>query len=108
MPVGFFMPCYPLNQYIERLWYVDDTVPYNREKILPTGTIELMINFGSPHRLIDKADHRHYDLMRSSWVSGFQTEYLINEPVAETCMMGVRFRPGGAFAFFNIPQVRIA
>ena len=82
---------------------VDDRVPYKREKILPTGTIELMINFGSPHRLIDKRNETSFDLMQHSWVAGFQTEYLINEPVAETCMLGVRFKPGGAYPFFDFP-----
>jgi AraC-like DNA-binding protein len=82
---------------------MDDQVPYQREKILPTGTIELMINFGSPHRLIDKHDETSFTLMQDAWVAGFQTEYLINEPVAETRMLGVRFKPGGAFPFFDFP-----
>jgi AraC-like DNA-binding protein len=62
-----------------------------------------MINFGSPHRLIDKSDERRYSLMRDSWIAGFQTGYLLNEPVAETFMLGVRFKPGGAFPFFDLP-----
>ncbi len=107
MPVGFYVPRYPLNQFIECLWYVDEHVPYNREKILPTGTVELMINFGSPHRLIDKTDPTRFSLMRSSWIAGLQTAYLINEPVAETCMMGVRFKPGGAFPFLDITQAEL-
>lgn len=98
-----YSPQAPLSEYIVCLWLVDGQVPYKREKILPTATIELMINFGSPHRLIDKNDENRYDLMTDSWVAGFQTEYLINEPVAETYMMGVRFKPGGAYPFFDFP-----
>jgi AraC-like DNA-binding protein len=77
-------------------------VPYRREIILPTGRIELMINFGPPHRKYDQ-DQRRFQLMTDSWIAGFQTEYIVNEPVANTHMMGVRFKPGGAFPFFAEP-----
>ena len=97
------LPHPPLSNSIECLWIVKDQVPYRREKILPTGTIELMINFGSAHRLIDKRDEASFNLMNHSWIAGFQTEYLINEPVAETFMLGVRFKPGGAYPFFDFP-----
>ena len=100
---SIYQPQAPLAHYIDCLWLTDDRVPYKREKILPTGTIELMFNFGSPHRLIDKRDEISFNLMQHSWVAGFQTEYLINEPVAETCMLGVRFKPGGAYPFFDFP-----
>ena len=92
----------PLDQFIQCYWYVDLQVPYTREKILPTGTIELIINFGSPHRKYNAAE-TEYDLMQDCWVSGFQTGFIVNEPVAETRMMGVRFKPGGAYPFLGLP-----
>ncbi|MEM7332752.1 MAG: helix-turn-helix domain-containing protein [Chloroflexota bacterium] len=102
MNIQFYQPAPPLHQFIDCLWYVDLQVPYTREKILPSGTIELMINFGSPHRKYNQTESA-YDLMQSSWVAGFQTEFIVNEPVAETCMMGVRFKPGGAYPFLHLP-----
>lgn len=104
MQLYFLRP--PLSQFITCLWYVDLQVPYTREKILPTGTIELMINFGPPHRRYNK-DETAFDLMQKSWIAGFQTGFLVNEPVAETCMMGVRFKPGGAFPFLGLPVAEI-
>ncbi|MCC6613041.1 MAG: helix-turn-helix transcriptional regulator [Anaerolineae bacterium] len=98
-----YRPHAPLSRYVRCLWLVDDHVTYTREKILPSGFIELMINFGSPHRVIDKGDETSFNLMRQSWVAGFQTGYIINEPVAETLMLGVRFEPGGAHPFFDFP-----
>lgn len=103
MPFIAYLPHAPLSNFIDCLWIVDDHVPYKREKILPTGTIELMINFGSPHRLVDKRDETSFRLMKQSWIAGFQTEYLLNEPVAESLMLGVRFKPGGAAPFFDFP-----
>lgn len=100
MSIYLHLPAYPLNQFIECFWYVDTIVPYTREKILPTGTIELMINFGAPHRKYNQSE-TSFDLMTESWVAGFQTDYIVNEPVAETEMMGVRFKPGGAYPFLG-------
>ena len=101
-----YFPRQPLSQFITCLWYVDLQVPYTREKILPTGTIELMINFGPPHRRFNK-DETAFDLMQKSWIAGFQTGFVVNEPVAETCIMGVRFKPGGAFPFLGLPIAEI-
>jgi AraC-like DNA-binding protein len=101
-------PAPPLATYIDCLWLVNDRVPYQREKILPSGTIEVMLNFGSPHRLIDPAEEHRFSLMRHSWVAGFQTGYLLNEPIAETLMLGVRFKPGGAYPFFDLPIAELS
>lgn len=106
MTISAHFPAPPLDQFIDCFWYVDLQVPYTREKILPSGTIELMINFGSPHRRYNQAE-TSFDLMCNSWIAGFQTEFIVNEPVAETCMMGVRFKPGGAFPFLHLPVSEI-
>ncbi|MEM7800088.1 MAG: DUF6597 domain-containing transcriptional factor [Chloroflexota bacterium] len=102
MTIHFYTPASPLSQYIEALWYVDLQVPYAQEKILPTGCIELIINLGPPHMTFDQ-DGLSYKLMRDSWVAGFHTRYIINAPLAETRMFGVRFKPGGAAPFFDEP-----
>ena len=81
-------------------------MPYTREKILPTSTIELIINFGPPHRKYNSAE-TDYELMKECWIAGFQTGFIVNEPVAETCMMGVRFKPGGAYRFLDLPILEL-
>ena len=106
MSVYFRPPKPPLNRFIECFWYVDLQVPYTREKILPTSTIELIINFGPPHRKYNTAE-TDFDLMKDCWIAGFQTGFIVNEPVAETCMMGVRFKPGGAYPFLDLPILEI-
>ncbi len=103
MSLVFHVPEPPLNRYIICFWHAELQVPYTREKILPTGTVELIINFGAPFKLVDKQDAKRFTLQDQSWLVGLQTEYLINEPLAETHMIGVRFRPGGAHGFFHCP-----
>jgi hypothetical protein len=94
---ALYFPGQPLADYVECLWYVNQHVSYTREKILPTGTVELIINFGGAFKLIDPHDPAQFELNTASWLVGLQTEPLINEPLAESHMIGARFKPGGAF-----------
>lgn len=98
-----YQPRYPLSLFIECLWSQVGVVPYARDKILPTATIELMINLGSPHRVINSDDLTSFVLHCDGWIAGMQNSFLVTEAVAETEMVGVRFKPGGASPFFDFP-----
>ena len=95
-------PCPPLDRYIEGLWHADLRVTYRREKILPSPRLELIINFGAPF-LLERHVHESAMVCTDAWLVGLQTGPLVNEPLAETLMIGVRFRPGGQQPFFNLP-----
>lgn len=97
----------PLSQFIECFWCQQGIAPYSRDKILPHGTVELMINFGSPHRVLHNDNFAKFALHKDAWLSGFQSEYLVTEAVAETDMVGVRFLPGGAYPFLPLPLVEV-
>ncbi len=97
------LPAPPLSEYIECLWYINDTIQYKRERILPTGMIEIMLNFGAPFRVYDNNDTTQFTLNHDAWIAGFQTEYIINEPLAETHMMGIRLKPYGLSLLMDIP-----
>jgi AraC-like DNA-binding protein len=101
-------PPYPLSQYIEYLWGVQMPLPYKREKILPTGGIDMMINFGEPYRLINKEQERVIQHPKHSWIVGMTNEYIVSEATGTfTDMVGVRFKPGGAYAFFHFPVAEL-
>lgn len=95
-----YFPKYPLREYINMLWYHNATISYQRERILPTGTIEVIINLGSPSKVFRKNDIRLY---KDYWVCGMFMESILHEPVAETHMIGISFKPFGAYSFLNIP-----
>lgn len=103
MPFTSYIPQSPLSAYIECFWSEIGHTHYTREKVLPTGSIDLMFNLGSPHKVVDKTNFSRYQLHKESWVCGLQTEYIVIEAVAETEMVGIRFRPGGAHPFFPVP-----
>lgn len=98
-----YQPRYPLSLFVECLWSQIGVAPYARDKILPTATVELMINLGAPHRVLNGEDFTQFALHRDSWIAGMQNSFLVTEAVGETEMVGVRFKPGGAYPFFEFP-----
>lgn len=99
-----FTPIPPLNQYIECFWYLDAPLPYQRERILPTGKIELIFNFGEPYRVLNRESLDPIAASTHHWIAGFQTENFIIEATGNRShMLGIRFRPGGAYPFFPFP-----
>ena len=101
MSIQIYQPPSPLSRFVECFWYTDLTISYEREKILPTGTVELIINFGAPFRIFDGDVTQNFKLNTKSWLVGLQTQYILHEPIANTHMIGVRFKPGGTFPFFS-------
>ena len=99
----FLVPPSPLKFFINGIWYHNATVTYNAEKILPTGTIELIINLGSPTNILSEKDHSITRVSKDYWICGMHNEFIINAPIAETHMIGVSFKPFGAASFFNMP-----
>ncbi len=98
-----YFPRPPLDRYIDCLWHVDLRMTTRREKILPSPRLELIINFGAPFLLERQAAPNTPQTCTDAWLVGLQTGPLVNEPLAETHMIGVRFRPGGQQPFFRLP-----
>lgn len=102
MAFQIHIPAEPLSHYVECLWYQQEAMRYTRETIIPTGTIEIIINLGVPHRVLNKDDYSRFDTQRDAWVAGFQTEHLIIES-DDSHMIGARLKAGGAYPFFPFP-----
>ncbi|WP_346759342.1 AraC family transcriptional regulator [Agaribacillus aureus] len=96
-----YFPKYPLNQYVKMIWYHNATVSYEKERILPTGTVELIINLGSPTQVfLDNG----IQVNKEFWVCGMHTGSILHQPIAETHMIGVSFKPFGALPFLKVPM----
>ncbi len=95
-------PKAPLSDYIECLWYHEMRGYQGRELILPSSYIELIVNFANPHKVLDLNDFSRFEWQRESWLAGMQTRCLAIESTSSH-MIGARFKPGGAHAFFVEP-----
>lgn len=102
-------PRAPLNEFVERLWLVADGESRRQERILPSGTVELVINLRDDRVRIDgTVSSPHVRTTSGVAVSGTYSEALIITVMQHAAMMGVHFRPGGASAVLGVPAEELA
>jgi AraC-type DNA-binding domain-containing proteins len=97
-------PKLPLSQFVENIWFVAGNHPeHTREKLLPDGAIELIIDLDpEPKKLFQDEHSEQFRSCKKAWISGERTRYIIIGS-GNTSMIGIRFRPGGAYPFFSFP-----
>ncbi|MBL8288787.1 MAG: helix-turn-helix transcriptional regulator [Rubrivivax sp.] len=91
----------PLDAFVELIWATRGAAPYRRAAVLPNGALQLMLNFGAAHRLLGCAGRAVRREFSQTWVAGLQEMPLAIETPALTDIFAIRFRPGGAHAFFG-------
>lgn len=98
-------PAAPLDRFVEHFWFFESTsISHSRERVLPDGSSELIIDLGSvPRRWFDSYDPRRGTAFRRAWLSGAHAEFLLIEVLPVACLIGVHFRPGGLGAFLPFP-----
>jgi AraC-like DNA-binding protein len=95
-------PAPPLGAFIQNFWHCADAPSHPRERILPSGTIELVINLRDDEvRIYDPEQPECYRRFPGIVISGTYGGAFAIDPSQHASMMGVHFRPGGAFAFFG-------
>lgn len=105
MIARFYRPGVPLNAFVECFWYFHDyVVGHQRERALPTGTMELVVNLGKGRMRILKDDAdvlgQHF---RDSVVCGPHSRYFVLDTSQSGPVVGIHFRSGGGTRFFCMP-----
>lgn len=94
-----------LADYLECVWFVSDAdaSPAARpvERVLPDGCIEWIFHLGAPFQRWTQAEG--WQLQARSFVVGELTQFLLLQPGGPVSVMGVRFKPGGAYRFLALP-----
>ena len=105
-----YQPSVPLSAFVEDFWLYDGYVSaHARERILPCGTFELVFNLREDElRIYGSAPSGHCRRFSGAVVSGPYAGYFGSDAVEEISVMGVHFRPGGAFPFLGIPAGELA
>jgi AraC-like DNA-binding protein len=87
------------------LWYGDGPArPHYRERLLPDGSMELVINLSEDEvRVYDRLDHRKFEKLRGAALVGPHSEFFVIDTAEQRNVMGVHFKPGGAFPFLPLP-----
>jgi AraC-like DNA-binding protein len=93
-------PAPPLDTLVENLWWLGDAPEHARERIIPSGTFELVVN-------LDEDEIRVYDpdggIRRHAGavVSGTYRKGFVVDTREHASLVGVHFKPGGARAFIG-------
>ncbi|HKI01985.1 MAG TPA: helix-turn-helix domain-containing protein [Thermoanaerobaculia bacterium] len=102
-------PSPPLGDFIERFWLCSDAPPHSRERILPSGTIELVVNLRDDEiRVYDPSRPDRCTRYSGAVVSGTYSRFFVIDPLQHASIAGVHFRPGGAFPFLGAPAGELA
>jgi AraC-like DNA-binding protein len=88
LPVFSYRPQSILSQYIDVIWSHEEGVSaHPRERVLPTGTVTLIIDFKN----------------RNALLLGAHSQYFLLDTAQKISFIGVHFKPGGASPFFRLP-----
>lgn len=91
-----------LGRFVDCFWFLQEEEPVSErplERLLPIGSIEVVIHHRSPFR--EWPDERHPRTLPPGVIAGQLTGPLFVQPAGPVSTMGVRFLPGGAYPFFG-------
>jgi AraC-like DNA-binding protein len=104
----FYKPKPPLSKFVDNFWlYECYEAEHKTERILPTGTLELVINLRQNElRFWDAERPENCSRFSGAVVSGAHGRGFT--PAEEVFIIGVHFKPGGAFPFLGLPAGDLA
>jgi len=80
-----------LVPYVETLWFYESAHTHGREVVLPSARSQLLVNLETPGAVL----------------RGASTKATAVDPAGMRRMIGVLFRPGGAFALSSVPGLHL-
>jgi len=99
------IPRPPLSHFVDVLLHYDGyQQPHDKERLLPDGSMELVINLREEKvRMYDRQNIGQCQTFPGSIVIGAQSEFFVIDTAEQAAVIGVHFKPGGAFPFFKLP-----
>ncbi len=98
-----YRPGPPLADFVEYLWALRDAPAHSTERIVPSGTLELVVNLREDALRICDTETRDWRRYSGAVVSGAYRRFFVIDPRDHASIVGVHFRPGGAWAFLGVP-----
>lgn len=93
-----------LAGHVDYYWYASDAPTPERVQIVPSGTLEVVINLREDEtRICDRPDPTRLTHYSGAVVSGAQSRYFVIDVKAHASIIGIHFKPGGAFPLLGVP-----
>jgi AraC-like DNA-binding protein len=103
-----YRPGPPLADFVEYMWALRDVPAHSTERIVPSGTLELVVNLHEDALRIYASDNRGWRRYSGAVVSGAYRRFFVIDARDHASIVGVHFRPGGAWAFLGVPPGELA
>jgi AraC-like DNA-binding protein len=98
-------PTTRLVKHIECFWFVSEqegsATTGATERVLPDGCLEWIFHLGLPFERATVSGE--WEVQPQSFIVGQLTRFLLLKPTGRVEIMGVRFKPGGAYRFLRCP-----
>ena len=106
---NFYQPKPPLSKFVDCFWLYDGQATPQTERILPTGTFELAINLRQNELSFCDAERlENCSRLSGAVVSGAHGRSFVPVATKDISIIGVHFKPGGAFPFLGLPAGDLA
>lgn len=102
------VPGPPLSQFVAYLWWMRDVPDHTAERIVPSGTLELVVSLHEDEIAIYQPATLQRERHSGAVVSGAYHRYFIADTRAHASIVGVHFRPGGAGPVLGVPPGELA
>ena len=88
---------------VQEYWEVEGHLSPFRERILPNGSTELMVNLGPPHTMVT---HAGPSVWERAWFSGLHERAIVIESLNGTHLVSARLHPLGALRLLGSEVAR--
>ena len=97
-----YVPKLPLSEFVDYFWLFDDGQTPRKERIVPSGTTELVINLRDDEiRIHNRPQSKQHKRFSGAVLSGPYSSTFVVDAMQHDSMLGVHFKPGGAFPFLG-------
>jgi AraC-like DNA-binding protein len=101
-----YKPAAPLDRFVHVIWCMEQApTPHPRERLLPDGSVELVVNLHDERvPVYTRGNLEQCEVFRGSVVCGPHSQFFAIDTATELNVVGVHFKPGGAYPFFKLPS----
>src|SRR6266496_3918797 len=97
-----YAPGLPISEFVDYFWLFDGGQTPRKERIVPSGTTELVINLRDDEiRIHNRAQSKQHQRFSGAVLSGPYSSTFVVDAIQHESMLGVHFKPGGAFPFLG-------
>jgi AraC-like DNA-binding protein len=98
-----YVPGPPIAEFVDYFWLFEGGQIARKERIVPSGTSELVINLHDDEvRIYDREQPEKPTRFSGAVLSGTYSSPFVVDAMQHEAMLGVHFKPGGAFPFLGV------